>query len=142
MMANPYTTNALYSIHPPNSFRTSAHKSNAMVPPPRRRPQTAPQRKRPQTAPASRPANNRPNAADQRTLDVIYGRSGPPPMRGVLSYTFSPTQRIYREEFETILAGQLTHPFLSVTQRQLQSCPHDLISGARSPREPGPDSPY
>jgi hypothetical protein len=65
--------------------------------------------------------------ASQRTLDVIYGRSGPPPMRGVLTYSFSRTQKVYREEFEQIVAGCITHPFLSVTRRQLQSAPHDLI---------------
>ena len=55
-------------------------------------------------------------------------------MRGVLTYKFSPSQSIYREDFETILAGEITHPFLSVTCRQLQSAPHDLIVGARPAR--------
>jgi hypothetical protein len=90
-MANPYTTNALYSIHPPKSFRQSAHKANAMVPPPRPR-SAAAQRKRPQTAPASRTSAMHPTS--QRTLDVIYGRSGPPPMRRVLTYSFSRTQKV------------------------------------------------
>jgi len=58
-------------------------------------------------------------------------------MRGVLNYNFSRTEKIYREEFEIVVAAEITHPFLATSRRQLQSTPHDLIvasaySGLRS----------
>jgi len=59
---------------------------------------------------------------------AIDGDTGPP-MTGVTTYPFSRSQRYYVEDFQSLVAMSITHPF-TVTTNPTGSVPHNLVSGA------------
>jgi hypothetical protein len=62
----------------------------------------------------------------QRTIDGEFG----PPMTGVLHYPFSQAQRLYLEDFRSVVAGTITHPFVTTTRPGAGSLPHNILSGS------------
>jgi hypothetical protein len=68
-------------------------------------------------------ANSAPITAKER----IYGFTGPR-MTGVISYPYSASQRLYRDDFEQIVASTITHPYCRTTSKS-GSLPHNILSG-------------
>ena len=66
-----------------------------------------------------------PTAAKQ----IIYGESGPA-MDGVIHYPYTTSQRLYRDDFETMVMASLTHPYSKTTVSGASSLPHNILSGS------------
>ena len=67
------------------------------------------------------------NAAPITAKDRIYGYTGPA-MTGVISYPYSASQRLYRDDFEQMIAATITHPYCRTTSKS-GSLPHNILSG-------------
>jgi len=50
-------------------------------------------------------------------------------MIGVQRFAYARRERYYLEDFEPVVAGQITHPYTVVTAANEGSCPHNLIAG-------------
>ena len=65
---------------------------------------------------------------------AIDGDTGPA-MIGVASYPYSATQKNYLDDFEMLVAGTITHPYVCSTSSNKGSSPHNLLTGAQ-PQSP------
>ena len=79
-------------------------------------------------------ANTRPKKSGaQVTKEMIYGCSldyPGPPMDGVIAYPYTTSQKLYRDDFETMIAAVITHPFCRTTVANASSLPHDILAGS------------
>ena len=51
-------------------------------------------------------------------------------MIGVATYPYTVLQNLYREEFETLVASTITHPYISMTTFNQGSAPHNILTGS------------
>ena len=125
---------------------TQVHKANSL--------EHLTLRKRPSTAGSSRSSrpgtamtrSSRPGSAVSRPPTVastvrtarsdkteirklIEGDEGPP-MIGVTTYPYTRLQREYLEDFESLAATTLDHPYMATTAFNVSSVPHDLLFGS------------
>ena len=118
------------------TIRTHHSKSNEHLV----RPATASARSR---SSLSRPNRSRPKSADPRATireGVPFHKKTPlqraidgdvgPPMLGISGMAISTLERIYREEFEGVLANACDHPYVSTTAWNQGSIPHNLVTGS------------
>lgn len=82
---------------------------------------------RPQTAGARlQPDFGGNKSLAQKNIDGEYG----PEMIGVTTYPFSRSQRQYLTDFRVLVAGSVTHPYMSTTGFNVGSVPHNLLAGS------------
>lgn len=69
----------------------------------------------------------KPKSEIQRSIDGEYG----PAMIGVTTYPYSRSQRQYIMDFRALVAGTITHPYMSTASHGTPSTsvPHDLLAG-------------
>ena len=60
---------------------------------------------------------------------LIDGDTGPP-MIGVSTYPYSVAQKLYKDDFEQMVASSITHPYIAGTSFNVNSAPHDLLEGS------------
>ena len=60
---------------------------------------------------------------------LIDGDTGPP-MIGVSTYPYSVAQKLYKDDFEQMVASTITHPYIAGTSFNVNSAPHDLLEGS------------
>lgn len=60
---------------------------------------------------------------------IIDGDAGPC-MKGVTTYPYSQSQRLYLEDFRALIATTIDHPFQATTAFNEASVPHDILSGS------------
>lgn len=70
----------------------------------------------------------KPKSETQRNIDGEMG----PAMIGVTTYPFSRSQRLYLQDFRALVAGTITHPYMSTASHGTPgtSVPHDLLAGS------------
>ena len=51
-------------------------------------------------------------------------------MIGVTTYPYSIPQSVYRQDFETLVASTITHPYISMTTFNQGSSPHNVLTGS------------
>ena len=61
---------------------------------------------------------------------LIDGESGGPEMVGVKTYPYSRLQYEYLDDFQSLVATTITHPFMATTAFNRASVPHDLLYGS------------
>ena len=95
----------------------------------------APPRPRPQSA-MTRPSSTASYRSSMTALSqksnlrkMIDGDEGPP-MIGVTTYPYTRLQREYLEDFESLAATTLDHPYMATTAFNVSSVPHDLLFGS------------
>jgi len=77
------------------------------------------------TRPNPRPRSAYPTVAKR----YIYGELGPA-MDGVIHYPYSASQRLYRDDFESMVMASITHPYCRTAKANTSSLPHDILSGS------------
>ena len=65
-------------------------------------------------------------SASQKMIDGDLG----PPMVGVTTYPYTRSQREYLEDFQSLVASTITHPYMATTAFNRSSCPHDILYGS------------
>ena len=76
------------------------------------------------------PQRQRPRSAyPTHAKRVIYGEVGPP-MDGVIHYPYSSFQRLYRDDFESMVMASITHPFCRTAKANASSLPHNILCGS------------
>ena len=51
-------------------------------------------------------------------------------MAGVIHYPYSSFQRLYRDDFESMVMSSITHPFCATAKANASSCSHNLLTGS------------
>ena len=69
-------------------------------------------------------------SARTRVQMLITGAHGPAPMVGVLTYPYSPAERLYYDDFSALVARTIDHPYMITTQSSAGSTPHDLLAAS------------
>ena len=98
------------------------------------RPQSAAQDSRPVLSrKSSRAASAQPSyrsSLEKTDLQKkIDGDTGPA-MIGVSTYPYSVAQKLYKDDFEQMVASTITHPYIAGTSFNVNSAPHDLLEGS------------
>ena len=62
------------------------------------------------------------DASEPLVDKLIDGDTGPP-MIGVSTYPYSVAQKLYKDDFEQMVASTITHPYISTTNMGQGSCP-------------------
>ena len=75
------------------------------------------------------------NDSQKRMKKKIQGADGSgPPMAGVMTYPYKVNERLYYEDFSAVVAGRITHPFLT-TAKPGGSLPFNILSGSNYSEE-------
>ena len=68
--------------------------------------------------------------SDRKKMQMnISGEFGPAAMTGVQSYPYTPSQRLYRKDFQALVAGTIDHPYLT-TASSVGSTPFNIMTGS------------
>ena len=70
-----------------------------------------------------------PRVTDENIERYIKGELGPAPMKGVTTFPYTVSQRLYHREFSAVVASTIQHPFMA-TAKPGGSTPHNLLSGS------------
>jgi len=129
----------------PSSAASSRPRSAASRPPSQQRTMSRPQSADPRIAKSAafRATNSTdPRFTTQNSLregvptwqktqlqKAIDGDTGPP-MLGISGMAVTTIEKIYREEFEGVMAASCDHPYVSTTAWNRGSVPHNLLTGS------------
>ena len=125
-VAQVHKPNSLEHLRPnrfPGSRPSSAASTRSYTSSGSRRPQSAYPRTR---TPMSTASNYTVKSA---TRKMIEGDEGPP-MVGVTTYPYTRGQREYLEDFQSLVANTIDHPFMATTAANTASSPHDILYGS------------
>ena len=74
----------------------------------------------------SKPIDYSQKSLQQRAIDGEFG----PVQRGVVTYPYSHSEKLYKDSFRAVVSGRLTHPYITTTVAGSGSIPFDLLSGS------------
>jgi len=126
-------------VHKPNSLEhlvanrfgprpstASSRRSSASAASTRRsRPQSAMPRTRPHSA-----ATSATDVSNKTVMQKLIDGDQGPPMVGVTTYPYTRGQQEYLEDFQSLVATTIEHPYMATTAFNRASVPHDLLYGS------------